>query len=243
MQNYKDNNKNPLYLVKNKIIANDFPEITDALKKPNGLLAIGGDLDETKLLSAYKKGIFPWYNEGDPIMWWSPNPRCILKPKKIHLSHSLKKNLRKKKFQITFNKNYTNVINQCSINRNQKTNSNLSKNNTWITEDIKKAFIGLHRSGYAHSVECWHNNELVGGLYGIAMGKIFFGESMFSRMPDASKIALVYLAKRLDEINFQLIDCQVKSDHLLTLGAKLIKRKKFSKILNNYCDYNKTVLE
>ena len=174
MQNYKDNNKNPLYLVKNKIIANDFPEITDALKKPNGLLAIGGDLDETKLLSAYKKGIFPWYNEGDPIMWWSPNPRCILKPKKIHLSHSLKKNLRKKKFQITFNKNYTNVINQCSINRNQKTNSNLSKNNTWITEDIKKAFIGLHRSGYAHSVECWHNNELVGGLYGIAMGKIFF---------------------------------------------------------------------
>ena len=241
MRYRKDNNKNPFFHVKNKIIANDFPDIADALENPNGLLAIGGNLNEARLLSAYKKGIFPWYNEGEPIMWWSPNPRCILKPKKIHVSRSLKKCLRKKEFQITFNKNFTDVINQCSL-RKKKTSSSITSNDTWITVEIKNAFINLHKLGYAHSVECWFNKQLVGGLYGIAMGKIFFGESMFSLVPNASKISLVYLAKCLQEMKFQLIDCQVKSDHLLTLGAKLIRRKKFSKILDNHCDYNKTVL-
>ena len=232
---YNSNKKKLLYLVKNKKMAIDFPDITDALKNPNGLLAIGGDLDETRLLNAYQKGIFPWYNEGEPILWWAPNPRCILKPNKIHISHSLKKCLRKNQFQITYNKNFTNVISQCSVNRNKD-------NDTWLTTDMKKAFINLHKSGYAHSVECWHNKELVGGLYGIAMGKIFFGESMFSRMPNTSKITLVHLAKRLEEMSFQLIDCQIKSKHLQTLGAQMITRNQFTKFLKDFCNFEKILL-
>lgn len=232
---YNNNKKKLLYLVKNKEMAIDFPEITDALNNPNGLLAIGGDLSEARLLSAYQKGIFPWYNEGQPILWWSPNPRCILKPNKIHISHSLKKCLRKNQYQITYNKNFANVINQCSVNRNKD-------NDTWLTTDMKKAFINLHKLGYAHSVECWHNNKLIGGLYGIAMGKIFFGESMFSRISNASKITLVHLAKRLDEMNFQLIDCQINSKHLQTLGAQLITRKQFTKFLKDFCNLKKILL-
>jgi len=232
---YNSNNKKLLYLVKNKKMAVNFPDITDALKNPNGLLAIGGDLDETRLLNAYQKGIFPWFNEGQPILWWTPNPRCILKPNKIHISHSLKRCLRKNKFQITYNKNFANVISQCSINRNKD-------NDTWLTPDMKKAFINLHKSGYAHSVECWHNKELVGGLYGIAMGKIFFGESMFSRMSNTSKITLVHLAKRLEEMNFQLIDCQISSKHLQTLGAELITRNQFTKFLKDFCNFKKILL-
>ena len=232
---YSSNKKKLLYLVKNKKMAVNFPDITDALKNPNGLLAIGGDLDETRLLNAYQKGIFPWFNEGQPILWWTPNPRCILKPNKIHISHSLKRCLRKNKFQITYNKNFANVISQCSINRNKD-------NDTWLTPDMKKAFINLHKSGYAHSVECWHNKELVGGLYGIAMGKIFFGESMFSRMSNTSKITLVHLAKRLEEMNFQLIDCQISSKHLQTLGAELITRNQFTKFLKDFCNFKKILL-
>ena len=232
---YNSNKKKLLYLVKNKKMAIDFPDITDALKNPNGLLAIGGDLDETRLLSAYQKGIFPWYNEGEPILWWAPNPRCILKPNKIHISHSLKKCLRKNQFQITYNRNFANVINQCSVNRNKD-------NDTWLTADMKKAFINLHKSGYAHSVECWHNKELVGGLYGIAMGKIFFGESMFSRMSNTSKITLVHLAEQLKEMNFQLIDCQINSKHLQTLGAQLITRNQFTKFLKDFCNFKKILL-
>ena len=232
---YNSNKKKLLYLVKNKKMAIDFPNVTDALKNPNGLLAIGGDLDETRLLSAYQKGIFPWFNEGQPILWWAPNPRCILKPNKIHISHSLKKCLRKNQFQITYNKNFTNVISQCSVNRNKD-------NDTWLTTDMKKAFINLHKSGYAHSVECWHNKELVGGLYGIAMGKIFFGESMFSRMSNTSKITLVHLVERLKEMNFQLIDCQINSKHLQTLGAQLIARNQFTKLLKDFCNFKKILL-
>ena len=230
-----NSNKKLLYLVKNKKMAVDFPDIADALKNPNGLLAIGGDLDETRLLNAYQKGIFPWFNEGQPILWWTPNPRCILKPNKIHISHSLKKCLRKNQFQITYNKSFANVISQCSINRNKD-------NDTWLTNDMKKAFINLHKTGYAHSVECWHNKELVGGLYGIAMGKIFFGESMFSRMSNTSKITLVHLAKRLEEMNFQLIDCQISSIHLQTLGAELITRNQFTKFLKDFCSFKKILL-
>ena len=230
-----NSNKKLLYLVKNKKMAVDFPDIADALKNPNGLLAIGGDLDETRLLNAYQKGIFPWFNEGQPILWWTPNPRCILKPNKIHISHSLKKCLRKNQFQITYNKSFANVISQCSINRNKD-------NDTWLTNDMKKAFINLHKTGYAHSVECWHNKELVGGLYGIAMGKIFFGESMFSRMSNTSKITLVHLAKRLEEMNFQLIDCQISSKHLQTLGAELITRNQFTKFLKDFCNFKKILL-
>ena len=234
-QQYNSNKKKLLYLVKNKKMAIDFPDITDALNNPNGLLAIGGDLSETRLLSAYQKGIFPWFNEDQPILWWSPNPRCILKPNKIHISHSLKKCLRKNQYQITYNKNFANVINQCSVNRNKD-------NDTWLTTDMKKAFINLHKLGYAHSVECWHNNKLIGGLYGIAMGKIFFGESMFSRISNASKITLVHLGKRLEEMNFQLIDCQINSKHLQTLGAQLITRNQFTKCLKDSCNFKKILL-
>jgi len=235
MYNVKNNNKKLLYLVKKKKMAEDFPDICDSLENPNGLLAIGGTLSEKKLLCAYKKGIFPWYNEGQPILWWSPNPRCVIKPNELHISHSLKKCLKKRHFKITFNHDFKNVINECSVNR--------TNNDTWLTNDMKFAFTHLHNSGYAHSIECWNNTKLVGGLYGIAMGKIFFGESMFSRESNASKIALVYLSRRLEKMKFQFIDCQVSSNHLLTLGARLIERNKFSKVLDNYCNYSKAVFE
>ena len=229
------NNKKLLYHVKTKIMAEDFPTVFDSLENPNGLLAIGCSLSEKKLLCAYKKGIFPWYNEGQPILWWSPNPRCVLRPNDLHISHSLKKRLNKKQFKITYNHDFKKVINECSVNR--------ENNDTWLTNDMKIAFTHLHNSGYAHSVECWKNTKLVGGLYGIAMGKIFFGESMFSKESDASKISLVYLSRRLEEMKFQFIDCQVSSNHLLTLGAYLIERKEFSRVLDAYCDYSKTVLK
>ena len=233
MYHTKNSNKKLLYLVKEKRMAIDFPDIRDSLKNPNGLLAIGGDLSEKKLLSAYKKGIFPWFNEGQPILWWSPDPRCILKPNEIHISHSLKKCLRKKQFKITFNQVFTSVINECSINRDN--------NDTWLTKDMKIAFTHLHELGYAHSIEYWQNGKLTGGLYGIAMGKIFFGESMFSSESDASKIALVYLARKLEDMEFKLIDCQVNSPHIQTLGAKLIAREKFTTILDKHCNYDKTL--
>ena len=223
----------PFYLVKNKKMSFDFPDVSDSLKDPNGLLAIGGDLSEKKLLSAYKKGIFPWFNDGQPILWWSPDPRCVLKPNEIHISHSLKKCLRKKQFKITFNQVFTSVINECSINRDN--------NDTWLTKDMKIAFTHLHELGYAHSIEYWQNGKLTGGLYGIAMGKIFFGESMFSSESDASKIALVYLARKLEDMEFKLIDCQVNSPHIQTLGAKLIAREKFTTILDKHCNYDKTL--
>ena len=235
MYHAENSNKKLLYLVKEKRMATDFPEIRDSLKNPNGLLAIGGTLTEERLLIAYKKGIFPWFNEGQPILWWSPNPRCVIKPAEIHISHSLKKRLRKKEFEVTYNQDFRNVINECSINR--------KNNDTWLTNSMKTAFTDLHNSGYAHSVECWHNKKLIGGLYGISMGKIFFGESMFSKKPDASKIALVHLSYQLNEMKFEIIDCQISSNHLLTLGAKLIKREQFAKILNKYCNYNKTILK
>ena len=229
------NNNNSLYLAKEKKMVKDFPDVNCSLNNPNGLLAIGGDLSINRLLAAYKKGIFPWFNEGQPILWWSPNPRCVMKPNEMHISRSLSKHLRSKKFIITYNQNFKNVINECSSNRNN--------NDTWLTNSMIEAYINLHNSGYAHSVECWHDQKLVGGLYGVAMGKIFFGESMFSKESDASKISLVYLSRRLCEMRFKIIDCQISSDHLLKLGAKLISRKKFTKILINYCNLNKTAFD
>jgi len=234
MYNIKNNNKKLLYLIKEKRMAVDFPDVTDSLKNPNGLLAIGAALTEKRLLCAYKKGIFPWFNEGQPVLWWSPDPRCVIKPNEVHISHSLRKILRKKKFEITYNQDFKSVINECSMNRNN--------NDTWLTDSMKIAYTHLHNSGYAHSIECWYNEKLIGGLYGIAMGKIFFGESMFSRESSASKITLIHLARRLNDMKFKIIDCQVSSNHLLTLGAKHIARKEFIKILNDYCDYSKTTL-
>ena len=217
-----------LYWVKDNIIANDFPDINRALKEPDGLLAIGGDLRPERLIDAYRRGIFPWNNSGQPVLWWSPDPRWILYPQKIRISRSLKKILNKGMFKITFNRDFSNVINMCAAPRHDC-------NDTWITEEILDNFIKLHQMGYAHSVECWYQGELVGGLYGIAMGKVFFGESMFSKVSNASKIALVYLAETLSTFDFEIIDCQVYTKHLESLGAIPIPRNTFAEILHKYC--------
>lgn len=217
-----------LYWVTENVIANDFPGLESALRDPDGLLAIGGDLSLPRILDAYHRGIFPWYNAGQPIMWWSPDPRCIIELKDIHVSRSLGKVLRQGRFVVTLNHNFEEVISQCAAPR-QYTDE------TWITPELKQAFIHLHKTGYAHSVECWQDERLVGGLYGLAMGRVFFGESMFSRVSDASKVALVYLGRFLKQQNFRLIDCQIYSAHLRSLGAKPIQRKLFANLLSHYC--------
>ena len=204
-----------------------------ALRDPDGLLAIGGDLSSERLLQAYSNGIFPWFNEGQPILWWSPDPRCVLEPNDLKISRSLRKRIRKNEYRISYNQAFTEVLEGCAASRK-------GVNETWITSDIKLAYITLHQQGYAHSVECWHEGKLVGGLYGVAIGKVFFGESMFSRRTDASKVALVHLTQQLLKKEFRLIDCQVHSSHLQTLGAKPIKRDFFIQILKNYCGLEKT---
>ena len=178
--------ENKLYWVKQNLLATGFPDIEEALRDPDGLIAIGGDLSEQRLLDAYSRGIFPWFNEGQPILWWSPDPRCVLELSELKISRSLAKTLRKGHFKVSFNTVFIDVLEGCAAARSGVTD-------TWITNNIKLAYLNLFRMGYAHSVECWHDEELVGGLYGIAMGKIFFGESMFSTQPNASKVALVAL--------------------------------------------------
>lgn len=220
--------KSNLYWVKDNIIANNFPDIGRALKEPDGLLAIGGDLHPQRLIDAYHRGIFPWNNEGQPILWWSPDPRWVLYPNRIKISRSLRKILNNKKFEITFNRNFPTIIKMCAAPRD-------NCDDTWITNDILDNFNKLHQLGYAHSVECWYQGELAGGLYGIAMGKVFFGESMFSKISDASKVALVHLAKTLSALNFEIIDCQVHTTHLESLGAVALPRSTFADILHNHC--------
>lgn len=208
-----------------------FPDIELALQEPDGLLAVGGDLSVERLTSAYRQGIFPWYSEGQPILWWSPNPRMVLEPKNIKVSRSLSKTMRKQEFQITFDQSFKAVITACSESRIEK---GRQQDETWILDEMIDAYVNLHHAGYAHSVECWQNNKLVGGLYGIAIGKVFFGESMFSRVSDASKIAFVSLAKQLQHWEFKLIDCQVYTSHLESLGASMITRKEFLATLHQY---------
>lgn len=224
---------NKLYWVKRNLLATDFPNIKEALRDPDGLLAIGGDLSEERLLSAYQRGIFPWFNEGQPILWWSPDPRCVLEPKEIKISRSLSKCIKKEQFKVTFNTAFADVLEGCAAARD-------GVKDTWITKDIKFSYLNLFKMGYAHSVECWENERLVGGLYGLAMGKVFFGESMFSRISNASKVALVHLVHCLDEMDFRVIDCQVHSNHLQSLGAKPIQRGLFIKMLENYCNRETT---
>ena len=202
-----------------------FPPTTNASTDPDGLVAIGGDLSTSTLLRAYRKGIFPWFEENQPIMWWSPNPRCVLYPDELKISRSLKKTLKSGKFSVTTNRVFEEVIRKCGPRRH-------TTSATWITEDMCNAYIKLHRIGVANSTEVWLNDELVGGLYGLSLGKIFFGESMFSVVRDASKVALVNLSDRLKEDNIKIIDCQVYSDHLASLGAKQIERRKFEEQLN-----------
>ena len=223
-QNYQQQSSSQLYWVAENVISTEFPPVDSALRSPAGLLAIGGDLDEERLLSAYQQGIFPWYNHGQPVMWWSPDPRCVFEPDNIHISRSLCKTLRKKKFTVTLNKDFARVIGGCAAPR-------IDHDETWISHDIIQAYTSLHRNGYAHSVECWIDEQLAGGLYGVAIDKIFFGESMFSRVSDASKVALIHLARFLSSQSFRLIDCQIYSDHLARLGAKKISRKQFCQVL------------
>ncbi|KPJ95116.1 MAG: leucyl/phenylalanyl-tRNA--protein transferase [Gammaproteobacteria bacterium SG8_11] len=205
-----------------------FPDVSLALEEPDGLLAIGGSLSPQRLISAYCHGIFPWYNEDQPILWWSPNPRAVLFPRKLHISRSLRKTLRKNDFTVTMDQTFDQVINACSEPRAQQ-------QGTWISPEMKAAYCKMHELGHAHSVECWQNNTLVGGLYGLAFGKVFFGESMFSRVTDASKVAFVQFVRQLQSWGFLLIDCQVETEHLTSLGAELIPRVQFVQMLENLC--------
>ena len=205
-----------------------FPEASLALQDPDGLLAIGGDLSEKRILAAYRQGIFPWYSDDQPILWWSPDPRMVLYPDNLHISKSLRKTLRRENYSITFDKVFHQVVDECSAPRNYT-------DDTWITDEMKQAYIRLHQSGYAHSVECWQDQELIGGLYGIAIGKVFFGESMFANKADASKIAFIYLARQLQNWGYQLIDCQVYSQHLASLGAINISRDDFIRQIQQLC--------
>ena len=196
-----------------------FPPLEAA--SPEGLLAVGGDLNPDRLLSAYRQGVFPWFSDGQPILWWSPNPRAILYPADLHISRSLRKSLRTQGFEVTADRAFDDVIQRCAESRN-------SREGTWITSGMQEAYCTLHRMGYAHSVETWQNGQLVGGLYGLAIGKAFFGESMFSQITDASKTALVALSVSLTAGGYHFIDCQVVSEHLNSLGAKAVPRYRFS---------------
>lgn len=187
-----------------------------------GLLAVGGDLSAERLLLAYSMGIFPWYNPGEPILWWSPDPRCVLYPDEIHISRSLKRSLNNNRYRISFNENFAGVIYWCRGLR-----AGLDGRGTWITPEMRSAYLRLHELGFAHSVECWEEDQLVGGLYGVCIGRCFFGESMFSRRNNASKIVLVHLLRRLQQQNFVLLDCQQTTEHLLSMGAREISRTTF----------------
>jgi leucyl/phenylalanyl-tRNA--protein transferase len=211
-----------------------FPMVEFALAEPNGLLAVGGDLCVERLTSAYKQGIFPWYSGGQPILWWSPDPRMVLPPRDINVSRSLAKKIRQQHFRITLDQQFSNVIIECSQPRLVQ---GQRQSQTWILDEMISAYIRLHEAGYAHSVECWQADKLVGGLYGVAIGKIFFGESMFSRESDASKISFVYLAKQLERWGYKLIDCQVYTSHLASLGASMIDRKDFIHLLQQYTPF------
>ncbi|RMG29685.1 MAG: leucyl/phenylalanyl-tRNA--protein transferase [Gammaproteobacteria bacterium] len=197
-----------------------FPPVEYALEEPNGLLALGGDLSLPRLLNAYRRGIFPWYSAGQPILWWSPNPRLVLPPGEIRISRSLRKRLRQRPFEIRFDTAFVEVLAGCAAPRPGDTG-------TWLLPEMQRAYAALHRAGWAHSVEAWQQDRLVGGLYGVALGGVFFGESMFSRVSDASKVALVHLAVWLLEQGFRLIDCQVRTEHLVRLGAREIPRPAF----------------
>lgn len=213
----------PLFALGNELV---FPPAH--LAGPDGLLAFGGDLSRERLLLAYRSGIFPWY-EAEDILWWSPDPRFVLFPSELKVSKSMKQLLNKDAFNFTIDQSFTQVISQCkSIPRN-------NQQSTWITDEIKAAYIGLFQSGYAHSAEAWLNEKLAGGLYGVRLGKIFFGESMFSRQANASKYAFIRYVKLLQEEGVRLIDCQVYTEHLESLGARMIPRSAFLEALTHYC--------
>jgi len=205
-----------------------FPPVDEALDEPNGLLAIGGDLSEPRLLRAYQAGIFPWYEPGQPILWWAPDPRAVLRPSHVRIRRSLRKALRNRPYTITLDSAFRAVVDGCGA-------GNPDRRETWITGEMAAAYARLYDHGHAHSVEVWdREGTLVGGLYGVALGRIFYGESMFSTQRDASKIALVYLARQLQAWGYPLIDCQLPSEHLMSLGAELIPRRWFTPLLDRW---------
>jgi leucyl/phenylalanyl-tRNA--protein transferase len=202
-----------------------FPPLNQALKEPNGLIAIGGDLSVNRLLSAYRQGIFPWCNEDEPLLWWSPDPRMVLFPEELSISRSLAKTLKSAKFEIRYNTAFREVITACSETARPH------QPGTWITNSIIDAYCNMHQAGYAISAEAWLNGHLVGGCYGIQLGKMFFGESMFHRVTDASKVAFVSLVQKLRDENVGMIDCQMNTPHLARFGAREIPRELFSQKL------------
>ena len=215
----------PIYLLGKDPV---FPPAEMATKE--GIIAVGGDLSVKRLINAYSQGIFPWYSEGDPIIWWSPDPRLVLFPEELHVSKSIKKILRKDLFRITYDTDFKEIIKKCQRLRE-------NQDETWITDDMRDAYIKLHEAGYAHSVEVWKGDELAGGLYGVSLGKCFFGESMFFDVSNASKFGLIKFVQKLQELEFLVIDCQVKTKHLESLGAREIPRAEFLSILKKGLEY------
>lgn len=212
---------------------NAFPPVEQALLQPNGLLAAGGDLSPARLLEAYRHGIFPWFSAGDPILWWSPDPRMVLIPQELKVSHSLRKTLHRGKYEVRTDTAFEQVMRACAAPRDEE-------GGTWIQEEIIAAYVRLRRMGIAHSIETWVNGELAGGLYGVSIGRMFYGESMFSYKTDASKIALAHLCKQLERWNFGMIDCQMNTAHLASMGAHEIPRRQFITRLQELLHYPDT---
>jgi leucyl/phenylalanyl-tRNA---protein transferase len=207
-----------------------FPPVRHALPDPNGLLAAGGDLSVQRLLDAYRQGIFPWYSDGQPVLWWSPDPRMALEPAAVRISRSLRKRLHRRDYEVRSDTRFAAVMRLCAAPRPGQAG-------TWITRDMIRAYTALHRAGFAHSVETWCDGELAGGLYGVAIGRVFFGESMFARMTDASKIAFAHLARQLHRWGFGMIDCQMATAHLASLGSMEVPRSQFLRRLAELVNY------
>lgn len=205
-----------------------FPPVAQVEQETDGLVAAGGDLSTTRLLNAYRAGIFPWYSEDQPILWWSPDPRTILYPEQMKISRSLRKHIRNSDLTITIDQAFTDVMTACAAPRQNQPG-------TWITHEMKLAYQALFVQGHAHSVEVWEGDNLVGGMYGVAIGRVFFGESMFSRRSNASKMALVYLTEKAISWGYELFDCQVYSEHMISLGAEEIPRSEFCNLLEELC--------
>ena len=206
-----------------------FPPVDRALREPDGLLAAGGDLSPNRLLAAYRRGIFPWYSRGQPILWWCPDPRAVLVPAELKVSRSLTQSIRNRGFETRVDTAFREVIRACG-------SPDLRPGGTWLSPEMRSAYLRLHKLGFAHSVETWQGDRLVGGLYGVALGRVFFGESMFSTERDASKVALHRLCSELTQRGFRLIDCQMATAHLMSLGAKLMPRSEFDALLLEHID-------
>lgn len=211
-----------------------FPPLAQALREPNGLLAAGGDLSPGRLLQAYRLGIFPWYSPGQPVLWWSPDPRMVLFPAELHISRSLARRLRKTDYEIRYDSAFRQVVVHCASTPRP------GQDGTWITPEMVEAYCRLHRMGYAHSVETWIDGALVGGIYGVAIGRMFYGESMFHHVTDASKLAFVHLVRQLEHAGIGMLDCQMRTAHLASFGAREISRDEFAQRLSELVHSNHT---